>query len=151
MGEDTLGGGLKASAGTSRGMTPSWIVRWPLFVCCSVVLLAGLAFLTLSGGSVLRVILSATILFFVPGYLLMEAAVGSAATLRSSFLRIGLAIGISPALVGLLALATSLLPPGFRPGTIVAAVTLGCFALAGVAAWRQPIHRPVHMARPAAT
>lgn len=134
---DNLGRGLKPSCPTFGGVTKRGLVHWPILACCSVAALAGLAFLTLPGGSVLRVSLSAAILFFVPGYLLLEAAAGPAANLRSSLLRSALAIGISPAIVGLLALATALAPQGFRPAAIVVAVTLGCFALAGVATWRR--------------
>jgi uncharacterized membrane protein len=46
-------------------------------------------------------------------------------------------IGLSPAVVGLAALATALVPGGFRPANIIASVTFTCLGLAAIAVWRR--------------
>ena len=81
--------------------------------------------------------LALTMLFFVPGHLLI-AAVTRAPTMKGQRpMRALVALGVSPPLVGLLALATTLLPGGFRPMTIVIVVTVACLAFAVVAAFRR--------------
>jgi uncharacterized membrane protein len=111
--------------------------RLDLVACAALAALAGVAFLALPGGSVLRMALALSVLFFVPGYLLIEAAVGPARRSGARAVRALLAIGASPPLVGLLALATALLPGGFRAGPIVALLCVTCLSLAAAAAWRR--------------
>jgi len=107
-----------------------------LVASCALVALAAVAYATLSGGSGLRVALAVPVLFFVPGYLLIEAVSVTAAG-RHRAIHAWIAVGVSPAIVGLLALATVLLPGGFQGGSIVGVVTAACFALAGCAFWRR--------------
>ena len=104
-----------------------------------VLLVAGAAAALGGAPPGVRVLLAATVLFVVPGYLLLQALFpGGTAAERA---RHGLlSLGISPALVGLFALAAAALPGGFQAPTLVMAVTLGGLVLLGVAAlrrWRQ--------------
>lgn len=96
-----------------------------------------LAFASLPDGSPLRVLLAAGVLFFAPGYLLLQALPIPHTSRWSRATHAFLAIGISPAIVGLLALGTAMVPGGFRPGPIVAVVTLACLGFAGVAWYRR--------------
>lgn len=123
--------------GNSLRSLPSWATHVDLAVVCALAALAGLAYAVLPGGAILRVALAVAILFFVPGYALIEAMVGPAATRRQRIVRGFVAIGASPPLIGLLALATVALPGGFRPASIVVTVLLASIALAGVAFWRR--------------
>ncbi len=116
---------------------------------CSLVVLAGLAYAFLPGGSVLRVALAFTVLFFAPGYLAIEAAVGPAATRAAKSVRALVAVGISPAIVGLLALGTSVFPGGFRPAPLVVMLSVSCLALAAAALWRRRAYAQPVAAQPA--
>lgn len=110
---------------------------WDLAGALGVALLAGLAYATMSGGSPLRVALALAVLFFIPGYLLIEAVARPDVPAHRRAARACVALGVSPAVVGLLALATALLPGGFSSRSIVALVTLACLALAALAFWRR--------------
>lgn len=102
----------------------------------AMVAAAGLAAL-MPEGSLLRLALIAPILLIAPGYLLIQALVVPARSARTRLLHGFLSFGVSPAVLGLLALATALLPNGFQPWIIVASVTLGCVLLAGIAVRRR--------------
>ncbi|HEX2065559.1 MAG TPA: DUF1616 domain-containing protein [Candidatus Thermoplasmatota archaeon] len=107
-----------------------------LAVAAGLAVVAALLATGLPAGSTLRAAAALPILLLVPGYLLIEATVTSTARgQRALHALVGL--GVSPPLVALLALATALLPGGFRSGTIIGLVTLACLALAAVAAWRR--------------
>ena len=114
-----------------------WLGLADLAAAGAVTLLAAAAQMLLPAGSWLRVGLACAILFFVPGYLLVEAAVGPALGVRRRLARAAFAVGLSPPVVGLLALATALAPHGFRSWAIVVSVTSACLVLAGVAALRR--------------
>lgn len=124
-----------------------------LAACCALVALAAAGYLLLPGGSGLRVALAVPVLFFVPGYVLIEATSVTPTAGRRRAIHAWLAIGVSPAVVGLLGLSTAFLPGGFQGGSIVGVVTGACLALAGCAFWRrqrasaralQPRSRDVH-------
>lgn len=110
---------------------------------------AGAAF-ALPSGNALRAVLAALVVFVVPGVLLMEALFPPwhAAPPARRF-RIAVALGVSPALVGLVALSTALVPGGFRPANIIAVVTLACLLLgaAGIARRARPGEEPAPGAR----
>ncbi len=108
---------------------------------CVAAGLAALALL-LPDGSGLRMALALPLLLFVPGHLLIAAVAPWPATARRRLVRACVAVGVSPPIVGLLALSTTLLPGGFRASSIVAVVTAACLALAGAAAWRRRSPRP---------
>lgn len=124
-----------SAAGSARAS--SWTSALDLAAAFALAVVAALGFAFLGEGSALRLALTLPILFFVPGYLLIETVAGRAHGLQSRLVRGLVAIGVSPAIVGLLALSTALLPGGFRAATIVVVVTVTCFVLAGVAVWRR--------------
>src|SRR6185369_16471690 len=87
-----------------------------LFATAAFALLAAFAFVALPAGGWPRVVLALAVLLFAPGYLLLEAVTPTDADRRRA-LHAFLAIGVSPGLVGLLALTTAILPGGFRAGS----------------------------------
>lgn len=107
-----------------------------LGIPCAVAVLAAVA-MWMPAGSASRVALALAMLFFVPGHLLIAAFTRPPTMAGQRPMRALVALGVSPPLVGLLALSTSLLPGGFRPVAIVTVVTLACLVLAGVAAFRR--------------
>lgn len=123
----------KAEAGGNAGP----LQHIDLVIAVAIALGGALAFTSLPGGSPLRVVLAAGVLFFAPGYLLLQALPIPHITRWSRATHAFLAVGISPAIVGLLALGTAMIPGGFRPGPIVAVVTLACLGFAGVAWYRR--------------
>lgn len=128
-------------------------VRGPTDVVVAVALALGAAVLVALGPASLgpiRVVFAAAVVFFVPGYLLLEAAMPARGPEPASRLfRVAAAVGLSPAVVGLLALSTALVPGGFKPMNIVALVTLACVGLAALALHRRraPSVRLVESAR----
>lgn len=111
---------------------------------------AAFAAALLPPGSALRVLLAWPLLLVVPGFLLLQALVVPVAVGRRRFSHALVAVGISPALVGLLALATALVPGGFRPLSIVSVVTGACLLLAAVALVRRARSRRGGTAAPTA-
>lgn len=99
--------------------------------------LAGAAFLLLPDGSILRVILAVGVLFLVPGYLVIEAVAGIASSPHQRSVRALVAFGVSPPIVGLLALATAIIPGAFKPLPIVATITVACVIFAAFAMLRR--------------
>lgn len=85
----------------------------------------------------LRLALVLPMLLFAPGYLLLQAFVVPAARGADRGWQALASLGISPALLGLLALLTSIVEGGFRLGAILAVTTLGCLALAAAALVRR--------------
>jgi len=120
--------------------TRAWRGGLDLVSCAALVAVGCLAAAALPAGSALRLALALPVLLFAPGYLLVEAAAGPARQASSRAMRGLLAIGVSPALVGLVALATAGLPGGFRAGSIVLLLAVVCAALAGAALWRRKTH-----------
>lgn len=117
--------------------SPSLARSWDLVAAASIAVAAAMAASLLPGGSVLRLVLTLPALFLVPGYLLVQTlARGRGSRSRRGFHML-LALGISPPLVGLLALATALWPSGFRAQGILWAVTLACLFLAAAAFLRR--------------
>lgn len=108
-----------------------------LLACCILVAAACAAYAWLPGGSALRLALALPVLFFAPGYLLVEAVAGPATTAASRAVRALVALGTSPAIVGLLALGAAVLPGGFRPVPILALIAVACAAMAAAALWRR--------------
>ncbi|MHB8605421.1 MAG: DUF1616 domain-containing protein [Thermoplasmatota archaeon] len=103
---------------------------------------AGAAFALLPAGSIARVALTVPALFVLPGYLLLEASLSPRTARPSRAFTLLAAIGVSPILVSVLALATTRLPGGFRPDSIVAVITVACVALAIVATTRRLVTKP---------
>jgi len=99
-------------------------------------LLAALVAFALPVGSQMRALITLPVLLVAPGYLLLQAAVGSHRP-GQRLLHALIACGVSPPLVALLALLTAALPGGFRSGTIIVTVTLACLGLGAVAILRR--------------
>lgn len=125
------------------GAHPSWADRlWrapDVALAAALALAAAIAFALLPGGGALRVALVVPVLLVVPGYLLIQALVVPPASGRRRALHSLLAVGVSPGVVGLLALSTALVPGGFRPVPIVVVVTVACLVLAAVALYRRSL------------
>lgn len=135
--------GLSAWMDDGRPMS-TWARSWDLLACCALVACACAAFVGLAEGAAMRMAFALPVLFFVPGYLLIEAVAGPAKASTGRAVRALLAIGVSPALVGLLALGAAVLPAGFRPAPIVILLAVACGVLAVAGVWRRkmPASRP---------
>jgi uncharacterized membrane protein len=85
--------------------------------------------------------LAALVVFFIPGYLVLEALFPEHDARRpSTFLRAIMALGLSPPIVGLIALSSAAVRGGFQASTIVSLVTLVSLALAGIVLLRRHRH-----------
>lgn len=111
--------------------SPDWRRSIDLLVAASLVLVAGLAALALPGGGV-RLAITVPVLMLAPGYLLLQALLVPARSVGDRGRHLLLSLGVSPAVLGLMALSTAIVPGGFTEGVILAVVTLGCLVLAGV-------------------
>jgi uncharacterized membrane protein len=111
--------------------------RSPDLLAAAALAIAAYVATALPGGSPARLALAAAIVFVLPGYLLLEAAVPTLGSASRRGLRAVAALGVSPAVVGLAALSTALVQGGFRPANIVLVVTLLCLLLAGAALVRR--------------
>jgi uncharacterized membrane protein len=107
-----------------------------LLVAAGLVLLAGVVALVLPSGNLLRLLIGAPAVLLAPGYLALQAAIRPGPAERRP-LHLVFALGLSPALVGLLALATAIVPGGFKPAVIVSVTVVACLAMAGVAMVRR--------------
>lgn len=109
----------------------------------AVVLILGAAWVAwvLPEGDMLRLVIAAPIVLVVPGYLVLQAVFVPARPPRQRLIHVLFAVGLSPVILGLLALTTALVPSGFRTGPIVAVVTVACLALAGLAGYRRAADR----------
>jgi hypothetical protein len=87
-------------------------------------------------GDFVRVLLTLPIILFVPGYLALQAVVGRSFA-RDQRRQAMAAFGLSPALVGLVALATAIIPGGFQLGVIANAILVTCILLAAGAIARR--------------
>lgn len=128
----------RASKPAKASRTAKARVSVPLLdvLVASGLLLVGAFATTLPVGP-LRLVLVLPVLLFAPGFLLLQAFVVPAAR-GTKLLWQGLAsLGLSPALVGLLALSTAIVQGGFKLGAILALVTLGGLGLAGTAIARR--------------
>ena len=101
-------------------------------VSLAFVLVAAAAYLTLPEGSLARLALVAPAVLLVPGYLLVEATASGPTSPRKRVGHALVGLGVSPAFLGVVALATALVPGGFRAPAIVGAITLACFGAAWI-------------------
>lgn len=108
-----------------------------VLISTGLVVLAAAIALTLPAESTLRAVLTLPVLLVAPGYLLLQSILVPARRPRRRVLHAVLGLGISPPLVGLMALSTTVVPGSFTPTTIIAAVTLGCLALGALAVYRR--------------
>lgn len=122
----------------SSGLVPRAANLWDLAACGALALAAAACAVALPAGSPLRFTLAIPALLFVPGYALLEACTGLGR--RASHALV--AIGLSPALVALAALATAVFPGGFRPIPIVAVTTVMSLAFTLAACVRRTLAAP---------
>lgn len=116
-----------AAATAARRVGPA-----DLAVASLLVVAGGVLALALPEGSLLRLAVGAPAILLAPGYLALQAAMRPGPAERRP-LHLVFALGLSPAIVGLIALATAIVPGGFRPPVIIVAIMAGCLAMAGVA------------------
>jgi uncharacterized membrane protein len=127
------------TAGERPSAASRLVQSFDILLATAAALLAAAAVLYLPAGGPLRLAIVIPVLLLVPGFLLIEAAVGRAASPGRRALRLAVALGASPAVVGLLALSTAIVPGGFRSGVIVAVVTVGCLLMGGLAIYRRSV------------
>lgn len=108
---------------------------WDLWVALLVVVAAHLSIHTLPGADPIRLLMAALVLLFVPGYLALEAIAPAVGRPRWGA-RTLFALGLTPPLVGLLALAAAA-TGRFGSDRIALLVTLSSTGCAGVAAARR--------------
>ncbi len=101
----------------------------------AIVAAAAAAFL-IPDGTIVRWALAIPVLLVVPGYLLLQAILVPAKPVSSRGVHALLSLGISPPLVGLLALTTALFG-AFHAGPIIAVVTGACLLLGVTALLRR--------------
>lgn len=111
-----------------------------LLAASALMLAAVVCVFALPTGSLVRAIIAGLAILLVPGYLLLQASIRESSP-KQRAVHAAIALGVSPAVVGLLALATALVPGGFKAGPIIALVTFASLAFAGVAAWRRAPRR----------
>lgn len=102
-----------------------------------LVVLAALAAFALPEGSAFRWGFTLPVVLVAPGYLLLQAIFVPARPVGSRLVHALLSLGISPAIVGLLALSTALVPGGFQRSAIVGVVAVGCMVLGGLGLFRR--------------
>ena len=119
------------------GRDPRARLRWlDLLGAALLVVVAAFAVSSDFAGP-LRLALTLPLLLFAPGFLLLQAVVVPPAS-GASLARQALAsMGISPAVVGLFALATAIVAGGFTEGAIVGTVTVGSLLFAVIALQRR--------------
>ena len=106
-----------------------------LLAAVATVIVAVVTFWLLPEGDVARLVVALAALLVVPGYLLLQVIFVPARPWRVRALHVLFAIGLSPAVVALLALTTALVS-SFRTPVLVGVVTLGCLGLA-IVAWNR--------------
>lgn len=114
---------------------------WDLGLSVALALAGALGALWLPAGETLRLILAVPVVLVVPGYLILQALMVPTDRRFPRWLEALFSIALSPAIVGLVALATWVIPGGFRPTVIIGTVTGACFLLAAVALQRRSTAR----------
>ncbi|MGQ0535375.1 MAG: DUF1616 domain-containing protein [Methanobacteriota archaeon] len=112
-----------------------------LLVALGLVAGGAIALAFLPAGSWARLLVAVPVLLVAPGYLFLQAVAPRAATAEGRVVEALLSVGVSPCIVGLAALATALVPGGFRPLYILAAVTGLSALLAAAATLRRALSR----------
>jgi uncharacterized membrane protein len=129
----------RSSSSATRPPRPKREHAWPkldVAVTASLGVIATAAATSLPAGT-LRTALTLPMILFVPGYLLLQAFVVPAVTGAARGWQALASLGISPAVLGLFALATSIVQGGFRLDAIVVLSTIGCLAFAAAALVRR--------------
>lgn len=128
-------------AATATASTPKTAKAgsWPwldVVAAAAVALVAAFTSSTGSEGGV-RLLFGLAMLLFVPGYLLLQAFAVPVPSGQARLWQALASLGISPALVGVLALVTSVVQGAFRLDAILILVTLTCLGFAAAAIVRR--------------
>jgi uncharacterized membrane protein len=126
--EDAL---VRPSMGRLLGASTDVILAM-LFVVTSAFAVAALP-----DGSTLRLALSVPVLLVAPGYLLLQALLVPARPAGQRWLHAFVSVGLTPAIVGLLAVSMAWIWDGLTPQGIVTTVTVACMAFAAIALYRR--------------
>lgn len=125
----------------SKRTRKRWAFAWPamrdvddLLAAIVLVILAFWATVALPPGSWARVAVVAPLVLALPGYLLIQAVLGPTSLRTSRLGHTAAALGVTPAVIGLLALSTTVLPGGFRIPSITKALAIGSVVFL-VVAW----------------
>jgi uncharacterized membrane protein len=130
----STGGARAGRSGTAaaRALRPSDFAD--VLAAEGLALVCAFAAAALPAGSVARIALAGLLVFVLPGFLAMEALFPPWHGGRPGrATRAAMTLGLSPSLAALAALSTALVPGGFRPANLLAAVVLTTMAV-GVAA-----------------
>lgn len=106
----------------------------------ALVAVAAIAFM-IPQGSTVRWALALPVLLIAPGYLLLQAIFTPAQPASTRLVHALVSLGISPALVGLLALSTALFG-AFREGPIIVVVTGACLVIGVIGLVRRGFGAP---------
>ncbi len=128
--------GSRSQAGPSADH-PEDRGSWDLGLSVALAVAGTLGALWLPAGDTVRLLLALPVVLLVPGYLLLQALMVPTSQGFPRWLEVLFSIALSPAIVGLVALATWVIPGGFQPRVIIGTVTGACFLLAAVALQRR--------------
>lgn len=118
-------------------------MRWLDVGGASILVLVAAAAVAMELTGPLRFLATLPMILFVPGYLLLQAVAVPAARGKELAWQAVASLGLSPALLGLFALATAIVEGGFRLGIIVGLSTILSLGLATVAlVRRRAVSRP---------
>lgn len=104
-----------------------------LYVAAAMTIAASSVAALMPTDNPLRALTVVCFLLLVPGYLFLQALIVQKHPHIFEPAHALFAVGISPAVVGLLALSTTLAPVGFRLSTVFAVVVTACVLLAVIA------------------
>jgi hypothetical protein len=138
----------KTAKATRAARGPRGPYAWAdVAIAAALALMAALAAGNLPVGA-LRYLLTVPMLVLVPGYLLLQAFVVPPARGAARGWQVLASLGLSPAVVGLLALTTAIVQGGFRLPIILILVTLASLGLGAVALARRRALAPLRTASP---
>lgn len=129
----------KAQAKSERPKAKAASASWPwadVVAASAVAVMAAFTSSTMPAGG-MRMAFGLAMLLFVPGYLLLQAFAVPVPPGKARLWQALASLGVSPAVVGLLALMTSIVQGGFRLGVIVVLVTLACLGFGAAALVRR--------------
>jgi uncharacterized membrane protein len=118
-------------------------MAWLDVAGASVLVLVAAAAVSMDLTGPLRFLATLPMILFVPGYLLLQAVAVPPARGKELGWQALASLGLSPALLGLFALATAIVEGGFRLGIIVGLSTVASLGFAAVAlVRRRAVARP---------
>jgi len=113
---------------------------WHVWLGAAWAFAAAASIALLPDGSLGRLLIVFPFLLIVPGHLMVQGLVVKHLLAVPRGRHVVYAIGASPVVLGLTALATTIIPRGFTPTNIIGAVTIVCTLFAMVALLRHTRH-----------